>query len=183
MGLKIKWNSERILSLSAMSISFITLIIFIHQTNLMSRQNHLSILPYLSLSVSNSPGDSSMRLSLENHGVGPAIIESVILNYQGKQYNMVHYDNEVFTFFKNQKPQLDSIKVISYSTLDPGMAIPVNVSYTILEVSESPQDYQLMQGTLNELLENGLDFEIVYRSIQNERWRITNNSQGPEQLD
>ena len=61
---KIKWNSERILSLSAMSISFITLIIFIYQTNLMSKQNYLSILPYLQLSTSNDSEGNKYSLSI-----------------------------------------------------------------------------------------------------------------------
>ncbi|MGB5387768.1 MAG: hypothetical protein WBN20_13370, partial [Eudoraea sp.] len=51
--LKFKWNSDKILSLSAMSISVLTLIIFIYQTNLMSKQNYLSILPYVQISISN----------------------------------------------------------------------------------------------------------------------------------
>ncbi|MBT8223808.1 MAG: hypothetical protein KJN96_11640, partial [Eudoraea sp.] len=56
---KINWNSDRILGLSAMSISFITLVIFIYQTNLMSKQNYLSILPYLQLSTSNDSENNS----------------------------------------------------------------------------------------------------------------------------
>ena len=71
---KINWNSERILSLSAMSISFITLIIFIYQTNLMSKQNYLSILPYLQLSTSNDIEKNTYTLSIQNYGVGHAII-------------------------------------------------------------------------------------------------------------
>ena len=72
---KIKWNSDKLLSLSAISISFITLIIFIYQTNIMSRQNYISIMPYLDLSTTNDVSDYHFELNLKNHGVGPAIIE------------------------------------------------------------------------------------------------------------
>ena len=180
---KIKWNSEKLLGISAMTISFITLMIFIYQTNLMRKQNYLSILPYLSLSTSNSPVDSRFSLTLENHGVGPAIIESVKLKHNEKVYDLADYNYEVLTFLKAKKPLLDSIKVISYSTLDKGMAIPVNDSYSILEVVGSETDYLLLKNSLDELLETGLRFEIIYRSIQNERWMITNDTQGPEKLD
>jgi len=183
MAKKIKWNSERILSLSAMTMSFFTLIIFIYQTNLMSKQNYLSILPYLSLTTSNSPEDSRFSLSLENHGVGPAIIESIKIKHNEEVYDLADFNNEVYTFLKAKVPELDSMKVISYSTLDKGMAIPVNDSYNILEVNDSKADYLLLRNSLNNLLADGLHFEIVYRSIQNERWMITNNTQGPKKLE
>ncbi|WP_461302982.1 hypothetical protein [Aureisphaera sp.] len=149
----------------------------------MSRQNHLSILPYLSLTTSNSPVDSKFNLSLENHGVGPAIIESVTIKHKGKSYDLAEFNSEVFTFLKEKVPKLDSIQAISYATLDRGMAIPVNISYTIMEVTNAPKDYLLLRNSLNDLLEDGMSFEIVYKSIQNERWVITNNTKGPEQLD
>ncbi|MEX0315112.1 MAG: hypothetical protein AB3N18_13120 [Allomuricauda sp.] len=183
MALKLKWNSERILSLTAMVISFITLIIFIYQTNLMSRQNYLSILPYLSLSISNSSADDHYSLSLKNYGVGPAILENVTIKHKGASFDLADFDNEVLTFLQTRMPELDSIKAVSYSTLDKGMAIPVNASYTIVEVKNSRKDYLLLRNSLNHLLEEGLYFEIIYSSIQNERWRITNDTEGPEKLD
>nr|WP_299387551.1 hypothetical protein [Allomuricauda sp.] len=183
MAFKIKWNSERILSLSAMLISFITLIIFIYQTNLMSRQNYLSILPYLSLSTSNNAADDRYSLSIDNFGVGPAIIESVVIKHKGETFNMADFDNEVLTFLKTRVPALDSIKGISYATLDKGMAIPANASYNILEVKSTREDYLLLRDSLNQLLEEGMFFEIIYRSIQDERWMITNDTEGPEKLN
>ena len=179
---KIKWNSERLLSLSAMSISFITLLIFIYQTNLMSKQNYLSILPYLDMSVTRNRGDHIFELNLKNHGVGPAIIESVIMEYRGKRYDLVDFENDLFIFLLTKVPVLDSIKNASTSTLDKGMAIPANSSYNVLRIEDSPEGYELIVGSLDNLLENGLDYEIVYKSIQNERWLIHHNSQGPEQL-
>lgn len=183
MKKKFKWNPEKLLGISAMTISFITLLIFIHQTNLMSKQNYLSILPYLSLSISNSPGDNSFRLSLDNYGVGPAIIESISIKYQGDEYDLADFNHEVLTFLKAKVPELDSLKVISYSTLERGLAIPANVSYNILEVKNSKEDYLLLHNNLNKLLADGLYFEIIYKSIQNEYWMITNDTQGPKKLD
>ena len=81
---KFKWSSEKILGLTAMSISFITLIIFIYQTNLMNRQNHISILPYLDMATTENKEENRFELNLRNHGVGPAIIERVTVRYKGK---------------------------------------------------------------------------------------------------
>jgi len=180
---KIKWDSDKIVSLSAMSISVITLVIFIYQTNLMSRQNYLSILPYLSISTSDSPGDNSFKLSLENHGVGPAIIEKVTFKYKDSIFDLTEYNDEIFTFLLAKAPELDSIKTVSYSTLERGTAIPSNTSNNIIEVKNSPDDYVLLQENLGKLLADGLYYEVIYRSIQNERWMINNHTQGPKKLN
>lgn len=178
---KIKWNSERILSISAMSISFITLIIFIYQTNLMSKQNYLSILPYLQLSTSNDPESNSYSLSIQNYGVGPAIIESVKLQFRGKEYDLKDYDHYLFNFLVAQDQTLDSLTHVDNSTLNPGMAIPPNSNYQIFEVS-TEMDYKTFLKSFV-ILEGDVSWEIKYKSIQNERWVIHNDSEGPEKLD
>ena len=179
---KIKWNSEKMVSLSAMSISFITLLIFIYQTNIMRKQNDLSIMPYLDLSITNDVGSHTFELNLKNHGVGPAIIESVTMEYQNKKYNLVDFDNSLFQFIKTKNQALDSIQMVSTSTLDVGMAIPVNASYNVFRVSGSRKDFQLITTELNIMLEKGLKYEVVYKSIQGDRWKIYHNSEGPERL-
>ena len=183
MAKKIKWNSDKILGISAMSISFITLIIFIYQTNLMSKQNYLSILPYLSISTSDNSEKNTFAITLNNYGVGPGIIESVTMSYLGKNEDLSDYDDELLKYLKTKAPTLDSINAISYSTLDKGVAIPAGTEYNILTIYNSEKDYQLYKRTLEALLENGLYFEIKYKSIQDEHWLINNVTQGPEKLD
>ncbi len=179
---KKKWNSERLLSLTAMSMSFFTLVIFIYQTNLMSKQNYLSILPYLAISTSHNASEQTFELSLDNYGVGPAIIESVKMVFKDKRYDLVDYNNDLFTFLAEMAPAMDSIKNYSFSSLDKGTAIPVNYKYNILKV-KSPKDYQIITSSLDSLLKEGLYYEIIYRSIQDERWLIHNNSDGPIKLE
>jgi hypothetical protein len=180
---KIIWNSDRLLSITAMVMSFITLIIFVYQTNLMRKQNYLSILPYVQFSVLDDGETSSYGLSLKNHGVGPAIVESVILEYQGNRYNLKDYNNELHTFLAYIRPELDSIANFTYGSLDPGIAIPANSSYIILYLKESAEDYSLLKKGIEALLHNGLRYEIIYRSIQDERWMIHNNTEGPVKLE
>ena len=136
MAKKIKWNSDKILGISAMSISFITLIIFIYQTNLMSKQNYLSILPYLSISTSDNSANNTFAITLDNYGVGPAIIESTTLRYQGKTEDLSDYNNEFLKYLRAKAPALDSIKGISFSTIDKGIAIPANTKYNILTTKD-----------------------------------------------
>lgn len=180
---RIKWNSDKLVSLSAISISFITLLIFIYQTNLMRRQNYISIMPYLMLSTTNNSEKNTFEINLKNHGVGPAIIESAVLTYQGERYRLEDYNHYFFNFLASKAPGVDSMKSVSYSSLDIGLAIPANSNYNILTVKGDPQEFQKIRAAISSLLEEGLEFEVVYRSIQNERWRIHNHSQGPERLE
>lgn len=177
-----KWNMDRLVGLSAMAISFITLLIFIYQTNLMSRQNYLSIMPYLSLSVTNNAGDDTFEMKLKNLGVGPAVIESVALDYKGERYSLTEYGNEFYEFLRVMKPGLDSLDFFSSATLGRGTAIPANTHYTILAVRNSEEDYYILREALQEMQGEGLDYEIIYKSIQGERWIIKNNTEEPEAL-
>ncbi len=180
---KIKWKSEKVLSISAMSMSFITLLIFVYQTNLMREQNNLSILPYLAVTTTTNSAVPVFELNMENHGIGPAIIESVELTYKDTTYNLNDYDNSMYKFFVILVPELDSIKHFSHSSLEKGMAIPANSLYNILKVNDSLEEFHLMAKTMKDLLEDGFNYEIIYKSIQNERWLIHYNSQGPQKLD
>ena len=181
--LKLKWNSDKILSLSAMSISVFTLIIFIYQTNLMSKQNFLSILPYLQMSTSHNKAENAFSLDIKNHGVGPAIIESVIIYYKDEKHDLREYDSHLYYYLKSEMPILDSIKIFSSAALDRGMAIPTNSNFNVFIVQDSEKNFNLISNSLNELIGKGLRYEITYKSIQNERWVIYNDSEGPEKLD
>lgn len=166
-----------------MGMSFLTLVIFIWQTNLMRKQNYLSILPYLQLSTYDYAPAHSFSLSLKNHGVGPAILESVTLEYQGSEYDLRDYDNHMMQLLTRLVPGLDSIADFTYSTLDRGIAIPSNTTYTFLQIEQAPEAYKLITKTFADLTEKGLKYKIIYRSIQDERWVIHNDSEGPEKLD
>ncbi len=180
---KIKWNSEKMLSISAMSMSFFTLLIFIYQTNLMRKQNYLSILPYLTVATTTNSAAPVFELNLQNHGVGPAIIESVNVTYKDTTYNLIDFDNKMYKFLVFLAPKLDSIKSYSHSPMSKGMAIPANSIYNILRVSDSSEEFLLMAQTIKFLLEDGMNYKIIYKSIQDEHWLIHHNSQGPQKLN
>lgn len=176
------WNADKIVSISAISISFITLMIFIYQTNLMRKQNYLSILPYLVVSTSDDPKDYTYELHLKNLGVGPAIIESVKVSYQGRAYDLADYNYAMHQCLADIDPRLDSLEDFSFSTLNQGLAIPANETYTIISIQHSQKNYDIITQSLESLLSQGLDYEIIFRSIQNERWKLHNNTYGPIEM-
>lgn len=149
----------------------------------MSKQNYLSILPYLQISTSDDKAKNTFSLDIKNHGVGPAIIESVIMYYKGEKHDLREYDDSLYNFLKSEMPVLDSVAFFSFSTLDRGIAIPANTNYNVFKIFESERDYDLLIKSIGELLRKGLRYEITYRSIQDERWVIHSNSEGPQKLD
>ncbi len=180
---KFKLNSDKVLSFTAMGISFITLVIFIYQTNLMSKQNYLSIMPYLSVRTTEDSAENIYEFRLQNNGVGPAIIESVTMIYGEERYKLSDYENKFSSFIQSKAPALDSLKNYWSATIDKGMAIPANTEYIFMRTNGSPEDFQLLKQEIEGLLSSGMDYEIIYKSIQDERWMIRNNAEGPKKLN
>ncbi len=174
------WNTDRIVALSAMSISVLTLITFIYQTSLMKKQSQLSVLPYLTVSSSyNSSNENpSFKLILINEGVGPAIIESRKVFFEGKEYN-----EDFFDFLSKQLPELDTMDNISHSSFDYGSVLPSGEEIYLIAGFGDREVVDYLAVSLNNLNEKELDYEIIYRSIYGERWRIDNNGGLPDKLE
>ena len=180
---RLKWDSNRLLSLTAMLISLFTLIIFVYQTNLLRRQNFISIRPYLSVETSDDAGNNQYRIDLTNNGVGPAVLERVRFRYNDTWYDLVDFDHSLYSFLVARAPALDTLRSISFSLVEPGRAIPANTTYNLFTVNDSGTGRELVARTLERLLDEGTEYEIVYRSIQDERWKITTADFSPLRLD
>lgn len=63
--------------------------------------------------------DYSINDTPSFEGVGPAIVESRKIFFQGKKY-----EEDLSEFLKRQLPDLDTIKGVSYGSLDPGTVLP-----------------------------------------------------------
>jgi hypothetical protein len=80
---------------SALAFSMLALVTSIYQTGLMQSQTELmqkqsraSVWPYLSLgeNSTNKRGEEAFTWRIDNNGVGPARIESVVVSVDGKPY-------------------------------------------------------------------------------------------------
>lgn len=145
----------------------------------MEKQSKLSVLPYLMIETSNNGYDNEFYIDIANYGVGPAIITKRIIYYKGKAYNM-----EFFDFLKTQIKEMDSINVISNSTLNEGLSIPAGKSRLVIKVGGNVTSYTNFLKIMGALQEEGNDFnyEIQYRSIYNDHWKITSDSETPIEL-
>ena len=176
------WSTERLLSFTAMMVSLVTLIIFIYQTNLMRQQNYIAILPYLQVTSATDQREHTFEVNIINQGVGPAIVESAFMSYGGKEYNFADFEYRLHDVLVAIEPAFDSLRYFSSTTMEPGIAISPGENYNLFAVQNVPEEFQLVGLWFERLLSEGLDYRIVYRSIQNERWEITGSSNGPKKL-
>lgn len=172
-----KISSDRVVSFSAIFISLLTLVIFIYQTNLMRKQNFLSILPYLSVDTSINHVQGTFTLELKNLGIGPAIIESRKIKNEEKWMDIDFVD-----FLQNFIQQDSSISIRS-TTLTKGTAIPANSSLILIKVFMSPEKFPDFMAKFENLQANGIDYEIIYRSIYDEKWKINSSTDLPIKMD
>ena len=176
---KFTLSSDKLFGLTAMLISLVTLIIFVRQTNIMDKQSRMSALPYLMIEQSTNGEEHRVQFSLVNHGVGPAIIESRRIIYNGREYNQDFYQ-----FLTESLPKLDSIEPYNWSSVYKGQAIPANGRIVMVGIGNNQKEFE----TFLEVFENlqgksDFYFEIVYTSVYGDRWKLSTDSEIPEELD
>lgn len=171
MNLK-KLNSEKILSLSAMFISLCTLIVFLYQTNLMRKQQYMSVYPHLSL-MNYGTHTPNYKYVLANDGIGPAILKSIVVKTKdGKTYK------DIIPYVVASIIQMrDSTLGFYHSNIHVGQLLPADSKIELIiandnKISTSEKLYNILNA-------DGLDINIEYESMYGERWKITNNSDIP----
>lgn len=171
------WTSDKLVGFTAMFISLLTLYIFIKQTNIMEEQSHLSVMPYLRLDTSDRMSDKIFSIDLVNYGVGPALIEKSTIYYKGETHQM-----QLVDFLKENFRVMDSIVPVNIDTMEPGTAIRAGDKINLITVSgqRSYTDFLLL---LNQILEENINWEIKYKSIYDDRWKITTPSNIPIALE
>lgn len=176
------WNSEKLLSLSALLVSLGTLSVFIYQTRLIQIQQYRSVYPHLSLSNAYYPSPNYQYM-LVNSGIGPAIITHIeVEDTLGNSYASM---NE----FLGEHLQMEDSVWLYNSDIYPGRLIPANEKIILygLHPEETTQKMGLPPNTaqgaiiLNKLLNGDLmKLSITYESIYGEQWVITNHYPIPE---
>lgn len=175
------WSSEKILSLSALVVSLSTLVVFVYQTNLIRKQQYMSVYPHLLLSNSRS-GSVEYQYLLSNQGIGPAMIKSVdVSDLNGKSYE------SITDFIATQFEETDTIWVYN-SDVNPGRLVPAEEKIVLygLYSDEECNSLGLPNNTVRgankfreALNHDSLIVKITYESIYGESWSIYNNSKPP----
>lgn len=185
-----KLNTDRIISLSAMVVGIGSLFIIIYQTQLMREAQHASVMPYLMIALqSNADG---AFLTLNNTGIGPALIDEVTIHYRGQELQTDPYEFYAGLDSHAELGAIDADKVI------PGRLIPAGTSVRMIGKAGPDNQAMLYEplrlfaiGEVPRSFYLGLDlnpdaeravFEVEYSSVYGDSWRVDSASYVPEQL-
>jgi len=173
------FNTDKIIALSAIFISLLTLIIFLYQTRVISKQARLSVTPRITFigGIAHSDSSVTFTIGIKNNGLGPAIIDSTAILWN-KKYSPLNFKE----FTKNNYPSLDTLIAKSSSTVFSKGATVLPNNEVIFTETEVPKEklkafynsYGLKVG------ENRFPFDIIiyYSSIYEEKWKVTLYKQG-----
>ncbi|WP_298995691.1 hypothetical protein ACOKFD_13600 [Flagellimonas sp. S174] len=179
-----KISTDRLLGISAMVISILTLVIFIYQTDIMRVQSKLSVKPRLDFTTNQGGNDSLVTFQevLENKGLGPAIIDSIYYIYQGS-----HFALDTETFFQQEFPKLLEYGYLSqHSTLGRGTTLTPNEerSLFVYKLPTSKMDSVFEYLSIETIEDVPFLMEVKYTSIyEDELWKVNSNQSVPKKLD
>lgn len=165
--------SNNLMSLFALIISLGTFITFAYQNYLIQKQQYRSVMPYLMVSTySGSDQDQNevKSFNIFNNGVGPAFIEDIEINFEGKVYKSIHsflYEG----IFPNSPVKVGTTDIV------PGYSIPSNEGLTLIDSKDSTSI-----RVLDEVFQK-MDMKITYSSLYEEKWSVSMSNQRPVQLE
>jgi len=153
---KRKWETGLILGIIALLINIITVSVYINQTRIMRSQQHVAAWPYLEWrAIFNE--DDGFSLNIRNNGLGPALIKSVRIKVDGKEF-----------------ANMDSLFVQHLGTsyfphLQSGVqnrVLPAGESVKRVEVTDIDWAWKLF-----ELIQyHQFEYEICYESVYGDAW-------------
>lgn len=172
---RIKWTEEKVMSISALFVSAISLFALFHQLNLAREENELirkqqsaSVLPHLSYYFSGA--DNNFSFAFVNRGVGPAFIKEVkvVINDSLIFYNT---DKAIQHIIKSNFNDLDSVSSngnfkIRTSTFKKGNVLPANQSISIVIIKI---------GEISKIMEphiRKMKYEVTYEDVYGTRWKL-----------
>lgn len=170
---KMKINTDRVLGLSAMLVSFLSLIFFIYQTNIMRDQSRLSVKPRLVFSTNVQSNDSIVAFNfvVQNKGLGPAIIKEAKIIHDDKVFPLD------FDFFIDYNfPDLEKFGyLLTTTSLSTDNIISVNEIQNLIVFQVPMSNIQKVNTYLK--LNQGdyllpWDVQITYESLYEEEWSL-----------
>lgn len=156
-------DTNRVLALAAVFISFCALFVSIQEVRIMREQQWVSMYPYLSLSQRYS--SEGFGLHLKNSGTGPALINAIQLT-DGERY-------------------FNSWLEVSNSLLPDSLSVGYDLVYSnsindqIISPDESIRLFFLPWNSRSRLIEERsreLTLSICYSSLLGDSWELVNDT-------
>lgn len=166
-------TSGKFMSLLAFMISVGTFVTFAYQTYLIRQQQSAAVLPYLRIDFGY--GTDYFRIQISNNGVGPAIIQDFSIHYRDSTYHS-GLGRFAATY---ARPDTSTSYSVSSSFLAEGYVISDKETVEVL-ASNNRETADLLKALF---FDQSVTLEIVYSSVFDERWRLTNASFIPQRID
>ena len=116
-----------------------------------------------------------MEVTLENKGIGPAIIEDMFIMHKDDKYEV-----SLINFLVNTAVIPDSLKKFTYSDVNPGLLISAGEEIILFKAIESKATGDFIHSAL---FDDETRIYIRYKSIYQEQWEIASNELGTTKID
>lgn len=168
----IKWNSDKIMSMSALFVSMAMLASMVYQAKIMREHEENSSFPKLELWNNNN--STSYKLVLINTGLGPAIIESVQVAFEDSTYYMDHAQ-----FIYHYIDSLENSIPFRYANLMEGQIIQPGEKIELLTCNK---DSSRNNVAVDLFYFNKAKMLINYSSVYKQHWRLNGLGSIPQIL-
>jgi hypothetical protein len=173
-----RFNTELLLGISATFLSLAALIVSIVQTKIAREQQQASVWPHLEADFTKTSDE--FQWAAINNGVGPAIVKSVEITYQGKVYTDAsqlmkeQIDQTIQAYPKGRRLSLE----LYNGSITSGDVIKNDGQITLGKVAKSEQ----IANTLLEVIQDSsYHFRVTYSDIYNNCW-LLDYTQGRSQV-
>ena len=175
----IHWTSEKIMSISALFVSAISLFALFYQLNLAHEENELirkqqsaSVIPYLQFE--NIYSVRTFRIHLVNKGVGPSFIKKVSFSL----HDTINFDNSTSALLHIMKKEVDKNNLIGYNgsnTIKKNTVLQAGESIRVFEIStKSNDDFSGVENFKNFMNNTPPKFTLIYEDIYGNQWKLSN---------
>jgi hypothetical protein len=154
------WKPDFVMATLAVVIGICTMVVYIYQARVMSKQLHTSVWPYVE--VISSQGNSGISIGVSNKGAGPAIIKTNRIVLDGK----AHKENKLDSVLE----LITGRKIARNYTTVESRVMAAGEHFNFVEINDRSD----MLALHSALRMHTLEIEVCYCSIYDDCWKIVN---------
>jgi hypothetical protein len=156
---KSRFRSEWVVAAAAMTVSILSLVVYIYQAKIMQEQQQTSVWPYLEWTVTTSTSDG-FYISVINKGVGPAIVKKTRLTLDSMETTSVQFTRDLIG------EKIDSLWAF-YSRVDERVLAP-GEEIRLFHIKDGAHA-RLVLPVPEDLMRRAT-YEITFASIYGDCW-------------
>lgn len=171
------WNLQNLATFTAVFISVCALVVSVMQTRIMKQQQEASVWPFVRWSIARGWSNDTtgiFKIIVSNSGVGPAIIEKVVVRYNYKEYKADEIQLAINTMMKdcfNGSLSSSNMEAVEQLVLSAGQSL------RYIEIVDPKEACQLAKSFDSEERKiQDFDIIITYRDVYHNRWTINGMS-------